>query len=155
MGASDGPTEAEIAAEKALKEKTAAQNAMPMHFTHSTVTGEQVKYGPGASTTSTSEIDKKTDLDTPSGTAEGTEIDDYFARLRAEQAKEAEREQDEEYETDEDVEDVVPTGSGAATPASSTADFKPTSFPSHGLTGILKKGGSASGSGTSTGATSP
>ncbi|KAG4414787.1 hypothetical protein IFR04_012059 [Cadophora malorum] len=159
LTASDGPTEAEIAAEKALKEKTAAQNAMPMHFTHSTVTGEQVKYGPGASTTSTSEIDKKTDLDTPSGTAEGTEIDDYFARLRAEQAKEAEREQDEEYETDEedeeDFEDVVPTGSGAATPASSTADSKPTSFPSHGLTGILKKGGSASGSGTSTGATSP
>ncbi|KAK0127488.1 hypothetical protein ONS96_007025 [Cadophora gregata f. sp. sojae] len=159
LTASDGPTEAEIAAEKALKEKTAAQNAMPMHFTHSTVTGEQVKYGPGASTISTSEVDKKTDLDTPSGTAEGTEIDDYFARLRAEQAKEAEREQDEEYETDEDddedFEDVVPTGSGAATPTSSTIDSKPTSFPSTGLANILKKGGSASGSGTSTGATSP
>ncbi|CZT48585.1 related to transcription initiation factor IIE chain TFA1 [Rhynchosporium secalis] len=159
LTASEGPTDAEVAAEKALKEKTARQNALPQHFTHSTVTGERVKNGPGSSATFNSDPDKKADLDTPSGNVDGAEIDDYFACLRAEQAKEAEREQDEEYETDEDdeddFEDVVPTGSGAATPASSATDSKPSSFPSSGLTGILKKAGSASGSGTSTGATSP
>jgi transcription initiation factor TFIIE subunit alpha len=164
---SEGPTEADIAAEQARKEKIAAQNAMPVHFTHSTISGEQVKFSaqPAFQALQSLEPDKKNlDLDTPSVNGDGAEIDDYFARLKAEQAKEAEREQDEEYETDDEdeedlgFEDVVPTGigSGAATPASSTGDLKPTSAPSgNGLSGVLKKSGSVSGSGTSTGATSP
>jgi transcription initiation factor TFIIE subunit alpha len=138
---------------------------MPVHFTHSTISGEQVKFSaqPNFQSSQSLEADKKNlDLDTPSVNGDGAEIDDYFARLKAEQAKEAEREQDEEYETDDEdeddlgFEDVVPTGtgSGAATPASSAGDVKPTSAPS-GLSGVLKKSGSVSGSGTSTGATSP
>lgn len=144
---SDGPTEAELTAEKARKAQLAAQNALPVHFTHSTISGEQVKFGvnPLPLSQSTSlEPDKKA-IGTPSAVDDGTEIDDYFARLKAEQAKEAEQEQDEEYETDEDededgFEDVVPnrTSTGAATPI-----------------GVLKKSGSVSGSGTSTSATSP
>ena len=39
---SDGPTAADRAAEQARKAALAAQNAMPAHFTHSTVTGEQI-----------------------------------------------------------------------------------------------------------------
>ena len=166
---SDGPTEADLAAEQARKEKIAAQNAMPIHFTHSTISGEQVKFGsqPSFQSAQSLELDKKDlGLDTPSVNGDGAEIDDYFARLKAEQAKEAEQEQDEEYETDDEdevdlgFEDVVPngTGSGAATPTSSFGggDIKPTSIPSgSGLSGILKKSGSVSGSGTSTGVASP
>lgn len=162
---SDGPTEADVAAEKARKEAIVAQNALPVHFTHSTISGEQVKFGeqPSLPSSNSLEPDKKDlGLDTPSVNGDGAEIDDYFARLKAEQAKEAEQEQDEEYETDEededDFEDVVPSGTGAATPASSFGggDTQPTSIPpGNGLTSVLKKGGSASGSGTSTGVTSP
>ncbi len=157
---SEGPTEADMAAEKALKEKIATQNAMPVHFTHSTITGEQVKFSQTSSHPLSLEADKKNiDLDTPSVNGDGAEIDSYFARLRAEQAKEAEREQEEEDDSDEDdeedFEDVVPIGSGAATPASSNADFRPTSFPSANGTSALKRGGSVSGSGTSTSATTP
>ncbi|RDW59597.1 hypothetical protein BP6252_12684 [Coleophoma cylindrospora] len=156
----NGPTAADRAAEQARKDKFAEQNAMPLHFTHSTITGEQFMAG-GQPTRSaeTLDVDKKDlDLNTPSINGDGAEIDDYFARLKAEQAKEAEQEQDEEFETDEeeedDFEDVVPNGtaSGNATPSSSHGGVGgPTSFPS----GILKKGGSVSGSGTSTGVTSP
>ncbi|KAF4638053.1 hypothetical protein G7Y89_g4 [Cudoniella acicularis] len=165
---SDGPTEADIAAEKARKEKTAAQNALPVHFTHSTISGEQVKFGAntGSHSSESLEPDKKDlSFDTASANGDSTEIDDYFARLKAEQAKEAEQEQDEEYETDDEdeedlgFEDVVPTGtgSGVGTPASSFGgEGKPASAPSgSGLAGVLKKRGSASGSGTSTGVTSP
>lgn len=165
LTASEGPTEADIAAEQARKEKVASQNAMPVHFTHSTITGEQVKFTqPSLQSSQSLEPDKKNlDLDTPSVNGDGAEIDDYFARLKAEQAKEAEREKDEEYETDddedeEDFEDVVPTGmiSGIGTPASSAGESR-TNLTSlaNGLPGVLKKSGSASASGTSTGATSP
>lgn len=164
LTASEGPTEAEIAAEKSRKEKTAAQNILPVHFTHSTITGEQVKFDGKSGLQSSQSLEDKKEIGTDSALANGdsTEIDDYFARLKAEQAKEAEQEQDEEYETDEDeeedFEDVVPngTGSDAATPASSFGEVKPTSAPAgSGLAGVLKKGGSFSGSGTSTGVTSP
>ena len=165
---SDGPTEADIAAEQARKEKIAAQNAMPVHFTHSTISGEQVKFShqPSFQSSQSFEHDKKDlGLDTLSANDDAAEIDDYFARLKAEQAKEAEKEQDEEYETDDEdeddlgFEDVVPTGtgSGAATPASSIGggDEKRTSTPSgNGLAGVLKAG-SVSGSGSSTSVTSP
>lgn len=162
LTASEGPTEADIAAEKALKEKIATQNAMPVHFTHSTITGERVKGLEGSGLASSLEANKKNDLDTPSANGDGADIDDYFARLKMEQAREAEQEQQEQDEEesdeegDDEFEDVVATGSGAATPASSAADSKPALFrTASGLTGVLKKGGSASGSGTSTGATSP
>ncbi|TAQ87715.1 hypothetical protein B7494_g3954 [Chlorociboria aeruginascens] len=163
---SDGPTDADKAAEQARKEKIAAQNAMPQHFTHSTITGDQVKFGPGISFSSSQSLepDKKDGLESPSMNGDLPEIDDYFARLKAEQAKEAEQEQEEEEETDEDdeedigFEDVVPNGtrSTTGTPTSSFGGGdKPTSMPSGGGLGGVLKNGSASGSGTSTGATSP
>lgn len=164
LTASEGPTEADLAAEQAKKEKIASQNAMPVHFTHSTITGEQVKFTQSSQLSSQSlEPDKKNiGLDTPSINGDGAEIDDYFARLKAEQQKEAEREKDEEYETDdeedeEDFEDVVPTGtgSGIGTPASSAGESKLNASLANALPGVLKKSGSASASGTSTGATSP
>lgn len=155
----DGPTAADKAAEAARRAKAAEQNALPMHFTHSTITGEQVKFGQEPLFKPEAFEDKKdVDIYTPSANGDGAEIDDYFARLKAEQAKEAAQEQDEEFETDEedeDFEDVAPTGpaSAAGTPASLNTgeDIKLSSIPS----GILKKAGSVSGSGTSTGATSP
>ena len=162
---SDGPTEADIAADKARKEAIVSQNALPVHFTHSTISGEQVRFGqqPSFQSSQSLEPDKKDlGLDTPSANGDGAEIDDYFARLKAEQAKEAEQEQDEEYETDDEdedgFEDVVPSGTGAATPASSVGggDSQPALMPpGNGLMSALKKSGSVSGSGTSTGANSP
>ncbi|RFU26665.1 hypothetical protein B7463_g9671, partial [Scytalidium lignicola] len=167
---SDGPSEAEIAADRARKEKIAAQNALPQHFTHSTISGEQVKFGaqPLYQASQALETDKKdAAADNISANGDAAEIDDYFARLKAEQAKEAEQEKDEEYETDDEddeedlgFEDVVPNGTASAvgTPASSFGgiDAKPgSSALGGGLSGILKKGGSMSGSGTSTGVTSP
>jgi len=166
---SNGPTDADIAAEQARKEKIAAQNAMPLHFTHSTISGEQVKFvtQPIIKSSQAADQDKK-DLssDTPSVNGDVAEIDDYFARLKAEQAKEAEQEQDEEYETDDEddedlgFEDVVPNGIGSnvGTPASSNGggDAKLAStLPGFGLNEVLKNGSSVSGSGTSTGVNSP
>ena len=155
----EGPTEAEAAAELARREKVAAQNAMPVHFTHSTISGEQVKFNPASQLPiySSNGDDKKSALDTPSVNGDGAEIDEYFARLKAEQAREAAAEQEEEEETDDDeededgFEDVVPTatGSGAGTPISASAPF------ANGITSILKKRPSESGSGTSTGVPSP
>lgn len=164
---SEGPTDADVAAEKARKEKTAAQNALPVHFTHSTITNEQVRFNgdTGLPGSQSLEPDKKDlGLDTPSANGDIEGIDDYFAQLKAAQAKEAEQEKEEEFETDDEdeedmgFEDVIPgTGSAVGTPSSSFGgDAKPTSAPAgSGLTGVLKKGGSASGSGTSTGVTSP
>lgn len=163
---SEGPTEADLAADRAQKERIAAQNAMPVHFTHSTVTGEQVKFGsqPLPQVSQSQESDKK-DPANDIANGDAAEIDDYFARLKAEQAKEAQQEQDDEYETDDeeeeiDFEDVAPNGTGsrAATPASSlgAGDFKlHLQSATSGLNGILKRRGSFSGSGTSTGVTSP
>jgi len=118
----EGPTEADKAAEQARKEKHAAQNALPQHFTHSTITGEQVKFGQqsGFETSQTLEVDKKGAY-TPSANGDEAGIDDYFARLKAEQEREARMELKEEDETDDEDEDIdfedVPTGSGAGTPA--------------------------------------
>jgi transcription initiation factor TFIIE subunit alpha len=154
---SEGPTEAEAAAEQARKERVAAQNAMPVHFTHSTITGEQVKGLNQTSILPSKSMDlddKKSSMDT-SFNNDTTAEEEYFKRLKEATALEAAREQEEEYETDdeEDEEEMgfedVPTtgGSGAATPASSSVPV--------GLTGVLKKGTSGTGSGTSTRVTSP
>lgn len=168
LTASEGPTDADIAAEKARKEKTTAQNALPVHFTHSTISGEQVKFTGDAALGSSQSLEpdkKDIALDTPSVNGDLEGIDDYFAQLKAAQAKEAEQEKEEEFETDDEeeddmgFEDVIQPGTGSAvgTPASSFGgEIKPTSAPTgSGLPGVLKKSGSASGSGTSTGVTSP
>ena len=154
----DGPTEADLAAEKAKKAKAAAQNALPVHFTHSTISGEQVKFdAAGNSLASLNSGDDKK-ATTPSANGDGAEIDDYFARLKAEQAEEAKREQDDEFETDDDddededmgFEDVVPTTAAGTPQATPTSSAVPA-----GLTSALKRAGSGTASGTSTGVTSP
>ena len=170
----DGPTEAEIAAEKALKEKIAKQNAMPVHFTHSTVSGEQVKFGSQSSLQTSIIPDEKKSIgsETPDPSNNSTEIDDYFANLKAQQAKEAaelvkeEEETDSEEEDEEGFEDVLASGTGtgdAATPASASASANGTgeAKPVIGLgvsevkNGIKRDSGSISGSGSSTNVTSP
>lgn len=159
--ASDGPTAAEKAAEQARKDAYATQNAMPAHFTHSTVTGEQVIMADPTSNARIGPLDESKDkkdglITTPSYLAEGeTSISDsYFEQLKAEQAREAAQEREEEFETDDEeddeFEDVVPNGglgvsSGVETPASSASAALPSA---------LKKGGTPS-SGTSTGVPSP
>jgi len=159
---SEGPTDADKAAEKARKEAVAAQNQLPSHFTHSTVTGERVVHPVGGSIFTEDTKDVKTT--TPSFSGESAEIDNYFALLKAEQAREAVKEQEEEFETDDDeddedlgFEDVVPGGtSGIGTPASS-ASIEIRSMAG-GLASALKKSGSvgpSSTGGTSTGAPSP
>jgi transcription initiation factor TFIIE subunit alpha len=168
LTASDGPTEADKAAEQARKDALKAQNQLPAHFTHSTVTGEQIL--PTSIPTfrsSQSFEDKKDTKDainiTPSF-VDGAEIDIYFAQLKAEQAREAvkqeEEEDEEDDEEDEEFEDVVPaTGSGIGTPASSASvNGQETKSLASGLAGVLKKSNTGTGSsngGTSTGAASP
>jgi transcription initiation factor TFIIE subunit alpha len=170
---SDGPTAADKAAEQARKEALKAQNEMPAHFTHSTVTGEQIL------PTSTSPFkssqpfednkDKKDALITTPSFVDGAAMESYFAQLKAEQAREAVKEQEEELETDDDdddddedlgFEDVVPAiGSGVGTPASSaSANGQETKSLASGLASALKKSNTGTGSsngGTSTGAASP
>jgi len=160
----EGPSEADIAADKARKAQIATQNALPVHFTHSTVTGEQVKFGPNVGGVVTSEVDdKKSVVDNSNADDDinGEDMKEYWARVKEEQEREAERErlEQEEEDTDDDedeFEDVVPTASGSAvgTPSGTGGDNKLTSVP-HGLASALRRGGSASASGTSTGATSP
>ncbi|KFZ05510.1 hypothetical protein V501_08297 [Pseudogymnoascus sp. VKM F-4519 (FW-2642)] len=165
--ASEGPTEADKAAEQARREAYLAQNVLPAHFTHSTVTGEQII--PTSQPAMRSEAleeskDKKDIVTTPSFSGDGAAIDDYFAQLKAEQAREAEKEAEDEFETDEDedededlgFEDVVPaTGSGVGTPSSAVSDSKP---HAGGLASALRKSKAGTGSpsgGTSTGVGSP
>jgi len=167
---SEGPTAADKAAEQARKAALIAQNQLPTHFTHSTITGEQVIPGAIPSFKSSQSFEDATEqkdplIVTPSASGDGAAIDSYFAQLKAEQAREAVQEQEDEYETDDEdddedlgFEDVVPaTGSGAGTPASSASvngDLKQLG----GLAGVLKKSGNGTGSsngGTSTGAASP
>jgi transcription initiation factor TFIIE subunit alpha len=163
LTASEGPTAADIAAEKDRKLKNAAQNALPVHFTHSTISGEQVKFDPntGASAFISTDEKKGAFLNSPSAKDDTAEIDDYFARLKAEQAKEAEEEQEEEYETDDEeedeFEDVAGTGSGVGTPLSSFGGESKAApaLGGSGLASALKRSGSVSGSGTSTGVASP
>jgi transcription initiation factor TFIIE subunit alpha len=166
---SDGPTAADRAAEQARKEALKAQNEMPAHFTHSTVTGEQIlptSTSPFKSSQPFEDNKDKQDalIATPSF-VDGAEIDSYFAQLKAEQAREAVKEQEEELESeDEDdeedddlgFEDVVPpTGSGVGTPASSaSANGQETKSLAIGLASALKKSNTGTGTGSSNGGTS-
>lgn len=166
LTSSDGPTAAEKAAEQARKDAVLAQNQMPAHFTHSTVTGEQIIPSSGPSFKSSQAFEDSKDqkiVTTPSFSGDVEEIDSYFAQLKAEQAREAVQEQEDEFETDYDedddededlgFEDVVPaTGSTVGTPASS-ASFNGL-MPPGILASALKKSGAGTGTGSSNGGTS-
>ena len=173
---SEGSSTAERAAEQMRKETLKIQNQLPAHFTHSTVTGEAILPTSTPSFTTSPTFDEHKDKKdiTSSFAGNGAEIDDYFAQLKAEQAREAinaeEFESDEEEDDEGDLgfEDVVParedgTGFGSiiGTPMSSAsvngAERDP-KIPPIGLTSSLKRANTGTGSsngGTSTGNTSP
>lgn len=142
ISSSDGPTEEEKAAELARKEQIAKQNALPSWMANSTVTGESFSIATDtklATPAAKEEDTKGTALKQAVTTAQDhAEIDDYFARLKAQQAAEAaqrERELAEEAEEDfgseeeeEDEGDFEDVGiSGANTPGggASTPAFAP------------------------------
>ncbi|CAM1510274.1 Fc.00g006090.m01.CDS01 [Cosmosporella sp. VM-42] len=96
ISTSDGPTEAEKAAEKARKEKIAKQNALPSWMSNSTVTGESFTAVDAAGTTSVKKEDVKNPVAKSVGNNASVQIDDIFERLRAEQAAERAREEENE-----------------------------------------------------------
>ena len=125
ISTSDGPTEAEKAAEQARKEKIAKQNALPSWMSNSTVTGASFTADAAGTTTVKKEGTKDPALAKSADSNPTIQIDDIFERLKAEQAAERAREEEngefgsEEEDEDEGVfEDVPATGdnSDRATP---------------------------------------
>ncbi|TDZ13310.1 Transcription initiation factor IIE subunit alpha [Colletotrichum orbiculare MAFF 240422] len=121
ISTTDGPSEAEKAADKARKEKIAQQNALPSWMSNSTVTGES--FSTQAGPTPASEVEEADDKDAVAQSTdnrEHAELDDYFARLKAEQAAEAARVLEEEGSDDEEeedaFEDVTPVGDATPVP---------------------------------------
>jgi transcription initiation factor TFIIE subunit alpha len=127
----DGPTEEEKAAEKARKARLAAQNALPVWHTSSSVPGAPTKTldptVPREPVLLKDEDDSREDKKQTLDAKESAEMDDYFAKLKAEAAAEAARKaaEEEEYESGDedegDFEDVVGTStnnSAIGTPAS-------------------------------------
>ncbi|KAF4451927.1 transcription initiation factor TFIIE subunit alpha [Fusarium austroafricanum] len=108
ISTSDGPTEAEKAAELARKEQIVKQNALPSWMSNSTVTGESFSANatPGTTSVVKKESSKDADSSTPAG-ANAQQIDDIFAKLKAEMAQKSEDEDEEEDE--EDLFEDVPT----------------------------------------------
>jgi transcription initiation factor TFIIE subunit alpha len=170
----DGPTEAEKAAEKERKERIAAQNELPSWMTTSSTNPEEKYYvekeDPKAHLKE-APVTEATKKDGALDAKEQADVDDYFARLKAEQAAEAARkaaEEEEEYESGDedegDFEDVVGTStnnSAVGTPASTAAAAlgAPPVAPSPLRQSSVQPSSSlkreAPGSGTSTEATSP
>ncbi|KAL2888166.1 TFIIE alpha subunit [Ceratocystis lukuohia] len=107
ISASDGPTDAEIAAEKTRKEKIAQQNALPSWMSNSTVTGDS--FSANANDDSSLPVIKPEEDDKAALAAQAdankdhAAIDDYFLRLKEEQ--ERLKLQDEEEGSDEDEDD--------------------------------------------------
>ena len=124
ISAADGLTEAEKAAEIERREKIAQQNALPAWMSNSTITGESFSGAPTPTLLAKREdADVKTALPTvPAYERDHKDIDDVFARLKAEQEqKELEEEEygsddedEEDEDEDEDFEDVMGTGANSA-----------------------------------------
>ncbi|KAF4808626.1 Transcription initiation factor IIE subunit alpha [Colletotrichum siamense] len=128
ISATDGPSEAEKAAEKARKEKIAQQNALPSWMSNSTVTGESFTADAGPTPAAkVEEVDSKEALAKSGDNQEHAELDDYFARLKAEQAAEAARalaeegSDDDEEEEEDAFEDVTPMGNNTPIPKAEPA----------------------------------
>ncbi|KAH6890014.1 hypothetical protein B0T10DRAFT_487281 [Thelonectria olida] len=109
ISTSDGPTEAERAAEQAQKERIAKQNALPSWMSNSTVTGESFTSSADQAPSTVTKGSKlnESKLANPVDTSAKTQIDDIFEKLKAEQAAEQARraEGDEEFGSEEDDED--------------------------------------------------
>lgn len=123
ISTSDGPNEAEKAAEQARKEKIAKQNALPSWMSTSTVTGESYAGVPGAGNTTIKKeaVAKDNSKSNDGDTEANTQIDDIFERLKAEQAAERARQEqsgdfgsDEEDEDEGEFEDVPATGQNSS-----------------------------------------
>lgn len=145
ISSAEGLTEAEKAAEQERRERIAQQNALPAWMSNSTITGESFSKEPSTTAPKNAELDVKdpTLLQQAANENDHRDIDDIFARLRAEQ-EQKELEEDEFYSDDDDddddddegdFEDVVatgvnssvdtPSGMGASvvqTPASASGD---------------------------------
>lgn len=127
ISTSDGPSQAEKEADRARKEQAAKQNALPSFFEYSTVSGESFSGANQAATGATHNL--KTDdaaaQDKGAGGTASSQIDDIFARLKAEQAAELARQtaKQEEMGSDEDedeFEDVPTTTLASGIDASSS-----------------------------------
>ncbi|KAJ0278456.1 hypothetical protein CBS470a_009781 [Colletotrichum nupharicola] len=127
ISTTDGPSEAEKAAEKARKEKIAQQNALPSWMSNSTVTGESFTANAGPTPAAkVEEVDSKEALAKSGDNQEHAELDDYFARLKAEQAAEAARAlaeegSDDDEEEEDAFEDVTPMGNNTPMPKAEPA----------------------------------
>lgn len=174
----DGPTEEEKAAEKERRERIAAQNELPAWMTTSSTNPEEKYYiEKEDSKVRLKEEPVANDAAKKGGALDAKEqadVDDYFARLKAEQAAEAARkaaeEDEDEYESGDeeegDFEDVVGTstsnstvGTPASTAAAAAALGAPPVAPSPLRQSSVQPASSlkreAPDSGTSTEATSP
>lgn len=168
----DGPTEAEKAAEQERKDRIAQQNELPEWMTVSAVNPNEkfVLDGDASSQMKVKdEADSKAAKKEALDAKEQADLENYMARLKAEQAVEAAKaaEEEEEFESgdeEDDFEDVVGTStnnSAIGTPASTAgAAFgalpvapSPLRQSSIQPPSSLKR--EAPGSGTSTEATSP
>ncbi|EWC47034.1 hypothetical protein DRE_03796 [Drechslerella stenobrocha 248] len=145
---SDGQkTAAELAAEREKKAAQAVQNALPVWYTQSTVSGDLTTLGSKeAEARAARHIDFKTDVSTEEkkptddrGNVQKSAIDQYYALLAA-RTKEAEEEEEEEEEEDDDDDDAefeeVPMGlsnGGTGPPSTASASKPSTPKPSHGL----------------------
>ena len=137
-------TTAEQAAEAQRKANIAAQNALPVWHTTSTVTGESTVAGKkdGEPQTNGGALLKEEEDEKKIGTAD-EQLDAYYAEIAREREKEA-REQEAASEDDDegDFEDVL-GASPNGTPSSSTSETPRGSQPSQ-LNGSMKRKNSES-----------
>ncbi|KAF3353812.1 hypothetical protein VdG1_07995 [Verticillium dahliae VDG1] len=141
ISTSDGPSEAEKAAEQARKDKIAHQNALPSWMSNSTVTGESYLTANSGSTPAvkTQALDSKEGIKSSGEEQDDSEMAKMFAAIKAQQEADAARalaeegSDDEEDEDEDDFEDVVATGnnSSGATPASAATPANKRSADSH------------------------
>jgi transcription initiation factor TFIIE subunit alpha len=122
ISTSDGPSAAEMEAERARKEQVAKQNALPSWMSKSTLTGESFQGGvdPLASTARGAVENKDQVSGSNVDSKVSAQIDDLFEKLKAEHAAERAREIEEEdgsgSEEDEDedeFEDVQAANTGS------------------------------------------
>ncbi|KAI5458384.1 hypothetical protein BGZ63DRAFT_416080 [Mariannaea sp. PMI_226] len=132
ISTSDGPSEAEKAAELARKERIAKQNALPSWMSNSTVTGESFSGSAEAipsSMVKSSNQASSTIANQADNTAKA-QIDDIFEQLKAEQAAGRAREAEDgdefgsEEDEDDEFEDVPPTGNTSSRDTPATPALK-------------------------------
>ncbi|KAF4989552.1 hypothetical protein FGRMN_9058 [Fusarium graminum] len=117
ISTSDGPSEAEKAAEMARKEQIAKQNALPAWMSNSTVTGDSFTASATSGTTATTKKDVGKDAGITEPVQANAQIDDIFEKLKAEQAAELAKQEAEEEDDDDEDEDEFEDVLSRDTPA--------------------------------------